>query len=127
MTFAKTFAKMVAALERYHAEPVVQHVLPGEPVYLGAPDRPCAAWHYRPISGPAAIAIVIVPPFGYEAVSAHRSLRALAIRAAEAGLDAWRIDLDGTGDSAGDDRDPDRVAAWTATIAAAIEAARAEG
>lgn len=127
MTFAKTFAKMVAAFERYHAEPVVQHVLPGEPVYLGTADRPCAAWHYRPISGPAATAIVIVPPFGYEAVSAHRSLRVLGIRAAEAGLDAWRIDLDGTGDSAGDDRDLDRVAAWTATIEAAIEAARADG
>src|SRR3569832_701381 len=47
MTFAKTFAKMVAAFERYHAEPVVEHVLPGEQVYLGSADRPVAAWHYR--------------------------------------------------------------------------------
>jgi len=126
MAFAKTFARMVAAFERYHAKPVVEHVLPGEAVYVGTADRPLAAWHYRPTK-PATTALVIVPPFGYEAVSAHRSLRALAIRAAEAGLDAWRIDLDGTGDSAGDDRDPDRVAAWCASIAAAIEAARAEG
>jgi pimeloyl-ACP methyl ester carboxylesterase len=127
MAFAKTVAKMVAALERYHAEPVIQHVLRGEPVYVGTADRPVAAWHYRPAGRVATTALVIVPPFGYEAVSAHRALRVLAIRAAEAGLDAWRIDLDGTGDSAGDERDPDRVAAWTASIAAAIDAAYAHG
>src|SRR3569623_3818624 len=117
---------MVAAFERYHAEPVVEHVLPGEQVYLGSADRPVAAWHYR-ATKPATTALVIVPPFGYEAVSAHRSLRVLALRAAEAGLDAWRVDLDGTGDSAGDDRDPDRVAARCASISAAIDAAGAEG
>src|SRR3569833_3544864 len=126
MTFAKPFAKMVAAFERYHAEPVVEHVLPGEQVYLGSADRPVAAWHYR-ATKPATTALVSVPPFGYEAVSAQRSRRVLALRAAEAGLDAWRVDLDGTGDCAGDDRDPDRVAAWCASISAAIDAAVAEG
>jgi pimeloyl-ACP methyl ester carboxylesterase len=107
---------MPLAFERYHV---------GEQVYLGAADRPWAAWHYA-VAG-AATALVIVPPFGFEAVNAHRGLRAFAIRAAKAGIDAWRIDLDGTGDSAGDDRDPDRVTAWCASIAAAIDAARAEG
>src|SRR3569623_1136375 len=126
MTFAKTFAKMVAAFERYHAEPVVEHVLPVEQVYLGSAERPGAAWHYR-ATKPATTALVIVPPFGYEAVSAHRSLRVLALRAAEAWRDAWRVDLDGTGDSAGDDRDPDRVAAWCASITTTNKAAVAEG
>ena len=107
---------MPLAFERYHV---------GEQVYLGAADRPWAAWHYG-VEG-AATGLVIVPPFGFEAVNAHRSLRALAIRAAKAGIDTWRLDLDGTGDSAGDDRDPDRVAAWCASIAGAIDAARAEG
>src|SRR3569832_1200105 len=104
MTFAKTFAKMVAAFERYHAEPVVEHVLPGEQVYLGSADRPVAAWHYR-ATKPATPALMIVPPFGYEAVSAHRSLQVLALRAAETKHKTRRGDLDGTGDSAGDDRD----------------------
>jgi pimeloyl-ACP methyl ester carboxylesterase len=97
-----------------------------EPVYLGAVDRPWLAWRHRTATRTGA-ALVIVPPFGHEAVSAYRSLRHLALRAAAAGLDAWRIDLDGTGDSAGDDRDGDRVATWCASIAATVAAARRDG
>jgi dienelactone hydrolase len=106
---------------RYHVEPTVPL---GDPVYLGTPERPWFAWHH--VAGGGA-ALVIVPPFGHEALGAHRSLRHLAIRAAAAGIAAWRIDLDGTGDSAGDDLDPDRVAAWCASISATVDAARAAG
>lgn len=99
--------------------------------YLGPLDRPRFAWLHRP--APAAPtsagggALIIVPPFGYEAVCAHRSLRHLAEAAAAAGLRALRVDLDGTGDSAGDDLDPDRVDAWLATIDDAVDDARADG
>ncbi len=72
-------------------------------------------------------ALVIVPPFGYEAVCAQRALRHLAEDAARAGLTAVRFDLDGTGDSEGSDLDPDRVEAWLASIDDACNLARTAG
>ncbi|MGH7437650.1 MAG: alpha/beta fold hydrolase [Polyangiaceae bacterium] len=71
---------------------------------------------------PARLGLVICNPFGFEAVCAHRSLRHFAQAAAEAGFPALRFDYDGTGDSAGDDRDPDRLFAWVASVRHAIEA-----
>ncbi|HEY0255789.1 MAG TPA: alpha/beta hydrolase, partial [Kofleriaceae bacterium] len=73
------------------------------------------------------IGLVIVPPFGFEGVCAWRGLRHLAERAAAAGVLAVRVDLAGTGDSAGSDTDPGRVAAWLASIDAACEVVRAQG
>jgi pimeloyl-ACP methyl ester carboxylesterase len=96
---------------------------PPEAVYIG--DRPRFAWLHRPATA-ATTALVIVPPFGYEAVCAHRALRHLAQAAARAGLFAIRVDLDGTGDSAGDDLDPGRLDAWLAAIDAACDAAEAD-
>ena len=99
-----------------------------EPVYFGAADRPWFGWVHRPAPARArGVALVLVPPFGYEAVCAHVALRHLAEDAAAAGVTCVRFDLDGTGDSAGDDRDPDRVGAWCASIAGAIDLARGAG
>jgi dienelactone hydrolase len=99
-----------------------------EPLYLGDDDRPWFAWLHRPAPTTAVgVGLVIVPPFGYEAVCAHLGLRHLAEAAARAGVVAVRIDLDGTGDSAGDDLDPDRATGWRASIAAAADLARANG
>ena len=95
-------------------------------MYLGTAERPWLAYRH-PGRSDAGTALVIVPPFGHEGINAYRSLRALAEASAQAGFDAWRIDLDGTGDSAGGDRDPDRVAQWIASIAATVAAARAYG
>ncbi len=97
-----------------------------EPVYLGADDRPWFAWQHR-AAVPNGAGLVIVPPFGYEAVCSHVPLRHLAERACRAGITAVRIDLDGTGDSAGDDLDADRVGRWCASIVAAIELVRGAG
>ncbi|HEX7703338.1 MAG TPA: alpha/beta fold hydrolase, partial [Kofleriaceae bacterium] len=79
------------------------------------------------VHGNGSIGVVIVPPFGYEAVCAQRSLRHLADAAAAAGLTAVRFDLDGTGDSEGTDLDPDRVPAWLASIDDACNLARTVG
>ena len=85
-------------------------------------------WIHEPAPDVACgTALVIVPPFGYEAVCAHRSLRMLAEAAALAGLHAIRFDLDGTGDSAGDDLEPDRLGAWTASVGDACDLARSLG
>jgi pimeloyl-ACP methyl ester carboxylesterase len=98
-----------------------------EPMYVGG-ARPWFVTLHRATPGAATgTGLVIVPPFGYEAVCAHRALRHLAEDAAAAGVTAVRVDLDGTGDSAGDDLDPDRVAQWCASIGAAADLARANG
>lgn len=93
-------------------EPVRNAAQPG---YLGEPDRPRFAWLHQPQT-PNGIGMVIVPPFGFEAVCAHRSMRHLAEAAAQAGIAAVRVDLDGTGDSAGDDHDAGRWEAWLSSI-----------
>lgn len=96
--------------------------------WFGPEDRPRFGWLYRPDTpAPNGTGIVIVPPFGYEAICAHRTLRHLAEDAAEAGSFVVRFDLDGSGDSAGDDSDPDRVGAWLASIHDACDLARTVG
>lgn len=84
--------------------------------WFGPDDRPRFGWLYQPDTLTSRTGIVIVPPFGREDICAHRTLRHLAEDAARAGFIALRFDLDGTGDSAGDDIDPDRIDAWLTSI-----------
>jgi pimeloyl-ACP methyl ester carboxylesterase len=79
-------------------------------------------WMHSPREpGSIAAGLVICNPFGNEAVCAHRSIRHLAERARQSGIAALRFDYDGTGDSAGHDHEPDRLAAWRASIHAAVD------
>ncbi len=93
--------------------------------WIGAERRRFASVSV-PVS-PTGVGLVIVPPFGYEAICSARALRVMAERAATAGLVAVRVDLDGTGDSEGDDLDRGRLEAWLASINDACDLARAEG
>ncbi|HVU82155.1 MAG TPA: hypothetical protein VHD89_09150 [Rhodanobacteraceae bacterium] len=96
--------------------------------WFGPGDRPRFGWLYRPDKpAPNNVGVVIVPPFGREDICAHRTLRHLAEDSARAGFVSLRFDLDGTGDSAGDDADPDRIAAWLASIHDACDLARMAG
>lgn len=65
--------------------------------------------------------MVLCPPIGYEHVCAYPTYRALAVALAERGMIAVRLDYDGTGDSAGTDTDPGRVAAWTGSVREVID------
>lgn len=97
---------------------------PREPIFFGRPERPCFGWLHR--AGSAGDAgVVVCNPFGYEAVCSHRSLRHFAESFARAGLATLRFDYDGTGDSAGDDRDPERLAAWVESTREAVRTLRA--
>jgi len=51
----------------------------------------------------------------------------LAEHLTELGLCVLRFDYDGTGDSAGDDTDPERVASWLASVRSALEVVREVG
>ena len=95
-----------------------------EPTFFGAPGRPRFGWLHRTREPAASLGLVICNPFGYESICAHRSLRHFAEAAAAAGVPALRFDYDGTGDSAGTDRDGDRIAAWSASTRDAIDTLR---
>lgn len=97
-----------------------------EPLYFGPDDRPLFGWLHRAPT-PVRLGLVVCNPFGYESVCAHRSLRHFALASAAAGVPALRFDYDGTGDSAGDDRDPGRLAAWVASARSAADRLRRVG
>ena len=94
--------------------------------WIGPAQRPLLTW-VSTTAAARASGILILPPVGYQWWSTHRSLRVLAERLADAGHVAMRLDYDGTGDSAGDQWEPDRVAAWRESVAAAVAALRAMG
>lgn len=70
--------------------------------------------------------IVIVPPFGIEANSAHRPLRHLAEHLVGRGHVVLRYDHRGTGDSDGWDTDPDLVQQWVDGVGTAAALIRQE-
>lgn len=91
--------------------------------------RPILGWLTTPAEGmvPGSTAAVIAPPLGYEYWSSHRTLRTLAERLAAAGTPALRLDYDGTGDSAGEAWDSDRVAAWCESVRRGVAEVRSLG
>jgi dienelactone hydrolase len=97
---------------------------PLEPRYFGPDARPLFGLLHGASTPETSLGLLICKPFGYESVCAHRGLVHIADAAAAAGVPALRFDYDGTGDSAGDDRDPGRVAAWIASIGHAIDELR---
>jgi pimeloyl-ACP methyl ester carboxylesterase len=94
--------------------------------WFGPEDRPRFGWLYAP-DEPCALGIVIVPPFGMDDICAHRTLRHLAETSARSGFITLRFDLDGCGDSAGEDFDPKRVESWIASVLDACDRVRSAG
>lgn len=95
--------------------------------YLTSQGQPLFAWLHE--TGEATTGkhgVLICQPWGHEQIHSHRALRHLADALAAAGMLACRFDYHGTGDSAGSDEDPDRVATWLANIRDAIEWMKAE-
>ncbi|MGH9017802.1 MAG: alpha/beta hydrolase [Acidimicrobiales bacterium] len=95
--------------------------------WFGPDERPLFGWLHVPEHGRARGAVVLCPPLGLERVCAHRTFRHLADRLALAGIAALRFDYDGTGDSAGAQDDPGRVAAWVESVGHAIDEVRRAG
>jgi alpha-beta hydrolase superfamily lysophospholipase len=95
----------------------------GPRFFTDGAGRTLFGWLHAPEVAPRGI-VVLCPPVGYDAICSHAALRTLAEKLAAAGLVALRIDYHGTGDSAGCDRDPDRVPAWRASIEAGIAHAK---
>lgn len=68
--------------------------------------------------------VVLCGPYGYEELCAHRAWKSFAENLASAGLPTLRFDYPGSGDSAGDDGEPDRVRAWLDGVKAAVRRLR---
>ncbi len=84
-------------------------------------------WLTAPATTGSQTGVLILPAAGYQYWSAHRTLRVLAERVADSGHLALRLDYDAIGDSAGEQSDPDRLASWRASVAAAAGELRALG
>ena len=88
-----------------------------DPVYFGAPERPMFGFYHPPAgSRVRGMGVLLCNPLGDDLIRAHRPYRHLAEELASAGFPVLRFDFDGTGDSAGDERDPNRVATWRADV-----------
>lgn len=101
----------------------------GEAFYFDCGDHKSFAWLHLPGTETIAdVGLVICKPFGYEAICAHRSMRAFADAAVKLGMPTLRFDYLGTGDSADIDAEADQVHTWTGdVIAAAGELRRRTG
>lgn len=87
------------------------------------PDSRLFTHYHQPIGPAGSTAYIICPPLGYEGVHCHHTIKVLAERLAAHGIPTFRINYDGTGESAGSDEDPGRVSAWLSSIETAIDVA----
>ncbi|WP_072688123.1 serine aminopeptidase domain-containing protein [Rhodococcus marinonascens] len=88
--------------------------------WFGAEDTPLFGVVDLPAERKCRGAVVLCPPIGKEQVDAYRGLVYLAERLRSHGLLVLRFDYRGTGDSAGNQDDPDAVAGWLDSIRTAV-------
>jgi pimeloyl-ACP methyl ester carboxylesterase len=97
-------------------------------MYLDVGSEGVFAFFNPTHAGSGETAVVICPPFGWDLMSPYRARRDWAEHLAARGYPTMRIDLQGTGDSAGMPTDPARLDAWTrAVFAAALSLRCASG
>jgi alpha-beta hydrolase superfamily lysophospholipase len=91
---------------------------PARPLYLDVAAEGLFAVFHDASASSAKSAVLLCPPFGWDDMCSYRSRRAWAEHLAVSGHPALRIDLPGSGDSAGDPSDPARVKAWVEAVSA---------
>lgn len=98
-----------------------------EPMWVGDGDAPLLSWVSRPADEAWRDAVLILPPVGYETWTTHRTLRVLAERLAASGQLVARMDYTGTGDSGGDQWQPDVLRTWRVDVEHMVERLRELG
>ncbi len=119
---------MTVSLERdgepgARAKTISQQV---RPVYLQGSGPPVFAVLHTGADPLRPTAVLICPPFGWEDMCCYRIRREWAERLARTGYTALRIDLPGSGDSAGAPSDPGQLDAWTQAVEGAARWLRRE-
>ena len=85
----------------------------------------CFGWLHR-AHGHGHTGAVMCGAFGQEGVVAYRGWHDCAVGLAATGVHVLRFDWPGTGDSAGTQDDPGRLAAWRRSVRAAVACLRSE-
>jgi alpha-beta hydrolase superfamily lysophospholipase len=94
-------------------------------LYFNSGEHRLFGWLHHSLNGvKAQVGVVVCQPFGYEAICAHRGMRAFAEAIAAAGMPALRFDYLGTGDSPEIDPQADQLQIWTQDVLAAAEELR---
>jgi len=90
------------------------------PFYLSSGDDMVSAIYEAPAREPLNTGVLIVPPFGWDDQTSYRPRRDWSLALAASGFPSLRIDLPGTGDSSGEERDDGLIDRWAAAVASAI-------
>ncbi len=99
-----------------------------QPFYFGPEGAELFGWLHAPAADVhQGLGLLIVNPFGFEEVCAHRSLRHFAEAASAAGFPSLRFDLAGCGNSLGDEFDANTPTKWLGSVHDAIDALKAAG
>lgn len=93
------------------------------PIWVHGPGGPLAVSHHTAQGIPLDHAVVLCPPLGFEYTHSHRTLRHLADALAAQGIETFRLDYSGSGDSSGEPLDSGRPESWLADIEACMDAA----
>jgi alpha-beta hydrolase superfamily lysophospholipase len=92
-----------------------------EAIYFNSGEHTLFGWIHHPSAGPVArTGVVICPPFGYEVICSHRSLRSFADATSALGLPTLRFDYSGAGDSADIQPHADQLDLWSRDVIAAV-------
>ena len=91
------------------------------PFWFGPTERPLFGWLHLPEDHQVRGGVVLCQPLGIEASCVYYSYRLLADQLAAQGVAVLRYDYDGTGDSFGNETDPDRVETWLSSVTVATE------
>jgi len=82
----------------------------------------CYGWLHLPAGHNATTGVVLCSPFGYDALCVHRGWRDFAnALTVSGGIPALRFDYPGTGDSDGNEEDPQRFRTWIESVKAAAQ------
>jgi len=89
------------------------------PFWFGEQSRPLFGLVNLPKSTIKACAL-LCPPLGYESWTSYMTFRTLAETLCRNDIVAMRFDYDGSGNSFGDDLEPNRLQAWRDSIRSAV-------
>jgi alpha-beta hydrolase superfamily lysophospholipase len=91
-------------------------------LYFDSGARRLFGWYHSPAGDRTAnFGIVVCKPFGYEAICAHRGIRAFSHATSNLGVPTLRFDYAGTGDSSEIDPEADQLEMWSQDTMAAVQ------